>query len=66
MTYILNVYKKDTRTKSGKRIVGSYELQRKNKEAVYKEIRKIETRFKKEDGYIFKVLEVYEDSKKDK
>jgi hypothetical protein len=66
MTYILNVYKKDTRTKSGKRIVGSYELQRKNKEIVYKEIRKLETRFKKEDGYIFKVLEVYENSKKNK
>lgn len=66
MTYILNVYKKDTRTKSGRRIVSSYELQYKNKKTAYEEIHKLETRFRKESGYIFNVLEVYEDNKKNK
>jgi len=57
MVYLLNIYKKDTRTKSGIRLTGSYEYIRKDKEAMEREIRALYPTYKESDGYIFKIIE---------
>jgi hypothetical protein len=57
MTYILNIYIKDKRTKSGKRIVGSYEYDRQDKESMRREIRELYPTYKAEDGYTFEIIE---------
>ena len=58
MVFILNIYKKDGRTKSGRRIVGSYDYERKDREAMNREIEALYPTYKEEDGYSFEVLEV--------
>lgn len=58
MVFILNIYKKDKRTKSGKRIVGSYDYERKDREAMNKEVAALYPTYKEQDGYSFEVLEV--------
>ena len=57
MKFILNIYKKDTRTKSGKRLVGSYEYDRKDKESMTREVKALYPTYKESDGFIFKVIE---------
>jgi hypothetical protein len=57
MTYILNIYIKDRRTKSGKRIVGSYEYDRKDVESMLREVRALYPTYKSEDGYMFEIVE---------
>lgn len=58
MVFILNIYKKDSRTKSGKRIVGSYNYERKDREAINREVAALYPTYKEQDGYSFEVLEV--------
>ena len=58
MVFILNIYKKDGRTKSGRRIVGSYDYERKDREAMNREVAALYPTYKEEDGYSFEVLEV--------
>lgn len=58
MVFILNIYKKDSRTKSGKRIVGSYDYERKDREAMNREVTALYPTYKEQDGYSFEVLEV--------
>jgi hypothetical protein len=57
MTYILNIYIKDKRTKSGKRIVGSYEYDRKDRESMLREVKELYPVYKAEDGYTFEIIE---------
>jgi len=57
MIYLLNIYKKDARTKSGIRLFGSYEYIRKDKEAMEREVRALYPTYKESDGYIFKIIE---------
>ena len=58
MVFILNIYKNDKRTKSGKRITGSYDYERKDREAMNREVAALYPTYKEEDGYSFEVLEV--------
>jgi hypothetical protein len=57
MTFILNIYKKDTRTKSGRRIVGSYEFDRKDREAMDREVKELKPLYKEVDGYTIEVID---------
>jgi hypothetical protein len=57
MTYILSIYIKDKRTKSGKRIVGSYEYDRKDMESMLREVKELYPVYKAEDGYTFEIIE---------
>ena len=57
MIFILNIYIKDRRTKSGKRIVGSYEYDRKDKESMLREVKELYPAYKAEDGYTFEIIE---------
>ena len=57
MIFILNIYKKDSRTKSGRRLVGSYEFERKDREAMDREVGELLPLYRKDDGYVFKILE---------
>ena len=58
MVFILNIYKKDKSTKSGKRITGSYDYERKDREAMNREVAALYPTYKEDDGYSFEVLEV--------
>ena len=57
MTYILNIYIKDKRTKSGKRIVGSYEYERKDEESMRREVENLSrSLYSKDLGYMFEII----------
>ena len=58
MNFILNIYKRDTRTKSGKRLVGSYEYQRRDRESMDREVKDLYPTYKESDGYIFQIVEI--------
>ena len=58
MVFILNIYKEDRRTKSGRRAVGSYDYERKDRETMNREVAALYPTYKEEDGYTFEVLEV--------
>ena len=57
ITYILNIYKKDSRTKSGRRLHGSYEFERKDTEQMQREVRDLQPLYKSSDGYTIEVVE---------
>ena len=57
MIFILNIYKKDSRTKSGRRIVGSYEFDRPDMEQMQREVRELQPLYKAADGYTFEILD---------
>jgi hypothetical protein len=56
-TFIMNIYKKDSRTKSGRRLVGSYEWERRDHEAMEREIKELKPLYRERDGYRFEILE---------
>jgi len=58
MIFFLNIYKKDRRTKNGVRMVGSYEYERKNKEAMIREVESLSNLYRESNGYSFEILEV--------
>jgi hypothetical protein len=58
MKFILNIYIKDTRIKSGKRLVGSYEFERKDRESMEREVKSLYPTYKQSDGYSFEIIEV--------
>jgi hypothetical protein len=58
MSFILNIYKKDSRTKSGRRCAGSYEYVRKDRETMNREVKELYPLYKESDGYSFEILEV--------
>lgn len=53
--YILNIYKKDSRTKLGKRLCGSYEFDRPDLESMQREIKELQHFYRSSDGYTFEV-----------
>lgn len=61
ITFLLNIYKKDTRTKSGKRLVSSYEFERTDQEAMRREVRALYPTYKESDGYMFEVIQTGHD-----
>ena len=58
MKFILNIYIKDSRTKSGKRLVGSYEFERKDKKAMEREVKSLYPTYKESDGYTFEIVSI--------
>ena len=56
MKFIVNIYKKDSRTKSGRRLVGSYEFERKDRESMDREVKALYPTYKESDGYIFEII----------
>lgn len=59
MMFTLEIYKMDRRTKEGMRLVGKYDYDRKDKEAMEREISALYPTYRKIDGYIFNVVETY-------
>jgi hypothetical protein len=57
--YTLEIYKTDKRTKEGRRLVGKYDYDRKDKESMEREISALYPTYRKQDGYIFNVVETY-------
>ena len=56
MNFILNIYKKDTRTKSGKRLCDSLEYENSNKEEMLKEVEKINSLYPRDKGYFLDII----------
>ena len=57
MNFIINIYKKDRRTKSGRRIIGSYEFERKDQESIQREVQDLKrSLYKESDGYFIEVV----------
>lgn len=56
MIFIINIYKKDSRTKSGKRLCGSYEFEREDQEAMEREVKALYPTYKESDGYTFEII----------
>ena len=56
MKFILNIYKKDSRTKSGRRLVGSYEYERKDRVSMDREVKALYPTYKEQDGYTFEII----------
>lgn len=50
-TFILHIFKKDARYKSGKRLCGSYPFQRKDRAAMDQEVKELTQLYQSKDGY---------------
>ena len=56
MHFVLNIYKKDSRIKSGKRLCGSYEFERKDLAQMQREARELWPLYREADGYTMEIL----------
>jgi hypothetical protein len=56
MKFILNIYIKDNRTTSGRRLTGSYVYERKNQEAMDREVKELGNLYSEESGYTMEVI----------
>ena len=59
MMFTLEIYKLDRRTKAGKRLVGKYDYDRKDRASMEREIAALYPTYKKADGYEFNIVETY-------
>ena len=59
MMFTLEVYKRDRRTKAGERLIGKYDFDRKDREAMLRESNEIYYLYHPEDGYRFEIHETY-------
>ena len=59
MKYTLEIYKMDRRRKEGQRLVGKYDYDVRDREAMDREIAALYPTYKKIDGYIFNVVETF-------
>ncbi len=59
MMFTLEIYKKDARKKTGERLVGKYDYDRKDSAAMEREIKALYPTYKKADGYRFEIHETY-------
>lgn len=58
MVFIINIYKKDSRTKSGKRLHGSYVFDRKDREQMEREVKELKWHhYREKDGFSFEIIE---------
>ena len=58
-TYTVEIYKKDARTKKGERLVGKYDFDRENREAMLRETNELYDLYHPKMGYRFEVHETY-------
>ena len=59
MMFTLEIYKKDARKKTGGRLVGKYDYDRKDSAAMEREINALYPTYKKADGYRVEIHETY-------
>ena len=59
MMYTLEVYKADKRKKSGERLVGKYDFDRKDREAMLRESNELYDLYPPSKGYRFEIHETY-------
>lgn len=57
MLFTLEIYKADRRKKSGERLVGKYDYDRKDRAAMEREARELWPLYRKSDGYRFAIHE---------
>lgn len=59
MMFTLEIYKLDRRTKEGKRLVGKYDYDRKDRASMEREIAALYPTYKAKDGYEFNIVETF-------
>lgn len=59
MMYTLEIYKRDARKKTGERLVGKYDYDRPDKDAMVREVRELFPTYKSLDGYRFEIHETF-------
>jgi len=59
MMYTLEIYKKDARKKTGERLVGKYDYDRKDREAMLRESNELYDLYPPSKGYRFEIHETY-------
>ena len=57
MLFTLEIYKADRRKKSGERLVGKYDYNRKDRAAMEREVRELWPLYRESDGYRFAIHE---------
>jgi len=57
MLFTLEIYKADRRVKSGERLVGKYDYDRKDRAAMEREVRELWPLYREADGYRFAIHE---------
>ena len=59
MMYTLEIYKKDARTKAGERLVGKYDYDRADREAMLRESNELYVLYPPKHGYRFEIHETF-------
>ena len=59
MMFTLEIYKKDARKKSGERLVGKYDYDRKDRESMGRECNELYHLYHPNQGYRFEIHETY-------
>ena len=59
MMFTLEIYKKDKRTKTGERFIGKYDYDRKDVEAMKREISALYPTYKAKDNYRFEIHQTF-------
>jgi hypothetical protein len=59
MMFTLEIYKKDARKKTGERLVGKYDDDRKDREAMLRESNELYDLYPPQKGYRFEIHETY-------
>jgi hypothetical protein len=57
MFYTIEIYKLDKRTKEGKRLLGKYDYERKDRASMEREVKELYPTYKAKDGYEFNIVE---------
>jgi hypothetical protein len=57
MFYTIEIYKLDKRTKEGKRLLGTYDYDRKDRASMEREVKELYPMYKAKDGYEFNIVE---------
>lgn len=59
MMFTLEIYKLDGRTKAGKRLVGKYDYDRRDRTSMEREVAALHPAYKVTDGYQFNIVETF-------
>ena len=59
MMFTIEIYKADKRVKTGERLVGKYDYDRKDQAAMEREVAELYPTYRRADGYRFEIRETY-------
>ncbi len=59
MMFTIEIYKADKRKKSGERLIGKYDFDRKDMESMEREVSALYPTYKTKDGYRFEIHQTY-------